>query len=358
MKVLHLKIASLVVLVVVFAGCSRAESIDDFCLEGERSEPRPTRCSYLDTPTSTVRSIKVESKKTLANTYPNATRMFANQMQAQSKTVQVLSHYFDVSAFTPNSSNDSLTRGVDNNQVGNPFQSIAEQMPDNPDMLYREQVLSNEDGTTETNSIYMVDEIQSIMVNLMDNNSELAPSYTHSLTLDFVEEIDDNKLLINGQYVVDPRTLDGAITVHLLNSYSKGESLTVVEKEIKQAILAIYPTATFEDLIQTNDLTRGFNTVCDDVSYLNFNSSVYKDCNKFWSGAVINYRWGPSLSESQDTIRVALTTAMTEWENATQHPTNGNNAITFNEISQAATLYKKYVVFNRDLCIILRKVFK
>ena len=284
MKVLHLKIASLVVLIVVLAGCSGSEDCFDrlgpkYCCNDEpfaNENKDDARCvEYLNTPTLTVNATKVKSVADVQETSVVAKLLIANYT-ANSQTIAALSHYIDM----PSNDNQTLTRGIDGSSSNKSiYQLASEQLPTDISMLYRETVVVNADGSTQTQDVFLTDELADVLYDAAEATRGLIPDYSAALSLDFVEEIAESKLFVQNTEI-NPRTLDGAIAVRFLNGYANSESFAVTEAKLRQEILATYPDATITEVSASDSLTRGFHNECSVASFFNIGISLDIEAGK------------------------------------------------------------------------------
>ena len=324
-------------------GCTGESECDllglEHCCQREENKNIPGCEQYINDNTPTATVIEAE---TIDVQVSNLSNLFIATVKAESKTLDALSHYVNIDAAIQQ--DDSLTRSAQNNIEVINYQQLITQLPDDISQLFHDEVVANFDGSTETQQVFLQEKLQRIGQEIMHIGLDNAPSFTHALTLDFVEEAEESyKLVVDGR-LINTATLDGAIEVKFLNAYAQSKSLTIVEQEVEQSIKAIYPDATIIDVIESNsdDLTRGFHTECDNAALLNAFDHSYLKCSKYWINGTINYYWGTSLPPGSP-IRHALENAMREWTEKTTR--NSQKAIKFQRINAFERLRTPYVIF-------------
>ncbi|MDR1250401.1 MAG: hypothetical protein LBK63_14020 [Treponema sp.] len=126
------------------------------------------------------------------------------------------------------------------------------------------------------------------------------PNPEKALTLDFVEGTDEG-ILIGNDMLIPYNSIEGAITVELLNALANGEDIEAIVNNLEDEVKDIFGGIT--------DMP---------------NRGVVKNNDGRWAKGLINYRWG-SISATHKT---AVKDAMTVWTNST------GGEVKFSELSE------------------------
>ena len=153
---------------------------------------------------------------------------------------------------------------------------------------------------------------------------EIAPDPTPALSLPGVELGNDGELVIGGDMVISPKTLDGALTIELMNAQARGEDIDAI----------------LEDLDAANEeIASEYGGVIYDKDDINNDGTIdtkgfYMRTLRRWQNGVIRYYWG-DISEG---LKDATLEAMRDWEEKTE------GAVSFVEITDPIELaFAKYV---------------
>jgi hypothetical protein len=149
--------------------------------------------------------------------------------------------------------------------------------------------------------VTLEEELNSLVEEFSLQLQEALPDPTMALTLPFVTGTDEG-LLIGGDTIVPYGSLEGAITVEILNALAAGEDVEALVAEMEEEL---FPFIGDED---------------------STSRSVIKAGDGRWLNGRVNYRWG-SISASH---KEAVKTAMDTWKTKT------NGEVHFEELANGA----------------------
>ena len=95
---------------------------------------------------------------------------------------------------------------------------------------------SNQRGLVDDLYAAMDEKVEGIAAFLDEVRKTIRPDYSDALTLDYVVEIEENKLLIDGELVLDALTLEGAINIEMLNAIARGEDIDPLLTEVNELL--------------------------------------------------------------------------------------------------------------------------
>ena len=139
----------------------------------------------------------------------------------------------------------------------------------------------------EVEEITLQDELSAIVEQFNNSLEELIPNPEKALSLPFVSEAEDG-LLIGDDMIIPFKSIEGAVTVELLNAMADGEDIEELVKQLEEGI-----ESEFEFEESSRSLWH-MNTVS-------------------WKNGKINYQWG-NISDDHKT---AVIDAMNEWQTKT-----------------------------------------
>lgn len=182
------------------------------------------------------------------------------------------------------------------------FDVIGGYLPDDLSTLTRSMPSRAAGGETE---ITLEQELEGIAEGFQNQLDSLLPDPTDALTLPFVAGSEEG-LVIGGDSVIPYRSLEGAVTVEILNAMARGEDVEALVQGMERELEAEFGTESSRGVVKAGDGR--------------------------WPGGVVNYRWGDITQQHKD----AVLTAMSTWSSATGNrvgwrelPDNGwNNFLT------------------------------
>lgn len=163
------------------------------------------------------------------------------------------------------------------------FDDIGGYLPDDLSTLTRSVPSRAAGGETE---ITLEQELDSIAQDFQSQLDSLLPDPTDALTLPFVAGSEDG-LVIGGDSVIPYRSLEGAVTVEILNAMARGEDVEALVQGMERELEAEFGTESSRGVVKAGDGR--------------------------WPGGVVNYRWGSITQQHKD----AVLTAMSTWSAAT-----------------------------------------
>lgn len=170
----------------------------------------------------------------------------------------------------------------------------------NPDEYSRSRKVKHGSRSGEKTEVTLEEELQEIVNAYTAVVEQLAPNGDDAIKLDSVEKHGD-VYFYEGNMVIDPKSIDGALTLEILNAQARGEDTDLISKDIEKTI-----TSMFEGSIIEDEDSRGHYV------YTTFKYSKGK----------INYFFDSSVSKE---MRTEVREAMKDWEKKT------NKAVTFHE---------------------------
>jgi hypothetical protein len=229
---------------------------------------------------------ELESTSKVAKTYKSLVGL---QMDYAQKSVDTISEYVDIQEINAR----SVQGTVD-------FANIGDLLP--KDLSTLKRVKPGLDRSVEGEEITLEEELDALAEDFSAELQEMLPDPEKALTLPFVEGTDEG-LLIGGDMVIPYDSIEGAITVELLNAMADGEDVEALVVNLDDELKEF-----FGDSIETEDqeLARGMVINSDGR----------------WRRGVINYRWGTISSTHKNAVK----TAMNTWSQST------GNEITFQEL--------------------------
>jgi hypothetical protein len=166
------------------------------------------------------------------------------------------------------------------------FSEIGRYLPSDLSSLKRIKPGDSRNALPE--EVTLEDELNVLIEEFSLQLHEALPDPAMALTLPFVTGTDEG-LLIGGDMVVPYGSLEGAITVEILNALAAGEDVEALVAELEDEL---------SPFIENVDSTS---------------RAVSKDGDGRWLKGKVNYRWG-SIST---THKQAVMTAMTTWKTKT-----------------------------------------
>lgn len=163
------------------------------------------------------------------------------------------------------------------------FDVIGGYLPDDLSTLTRSMPSRAAGGETE---ITLEQELDGIAEGFQNQLDSLLPDPTDALTLPFVAGSEEG-LVIGGDSVIPYRSLEGAVTVEILNAMARGEDVEALVQGMERELEAEFGTESSRGVVKAGDGR--------------------------WPGGVVNYRWGNITQQHKD----AVLTAMGTWSSAT-----------------------------------------
>jgi hypothetical protein len=227
-------------------------------------------------------------KSNLSKTYGRIVDLQLDYAQRGMETVQ---EYIDI----PNSARSAGKTTID-------FADVGAYLPDDLTSLKRIKKGSSRSlaGDSAEEEVSLGEELNALTDQFSMEFQDALPNPEKALTLSFVTGTDEG-LLIGDDSLIPYNSLQGAITVEVLNALAAGEDVTQL-------------LASFENEMQ--EAIEG-----DDEN----SRALIKNSTVTWSQGVLNYRWG-DISESH---KNAVQTAMNTWKTKT------GGKVSFNELSDS-----------------------
>lgn len=141
----------------------------------------------------------------------------------------------------------------------------------------------------------MQEELDEIITGFSEEFNANIPNPTDALTLSFVRE-ENEGLVIGDDTIIPYKSIEGAITVELLNAIARGENI--------------------------EDLLTEFNEDIDIAFNNNSSRSLWVENTVTWTKGVINYRWGNISDEYKKIVLESMNT----WKTKT------SEKVSFNEL--------------------------
>jgi hypothetical protein len=145
----------------------------------------------------------------------------------------------------------------------------------------------------EVEEITLQDELSAIVEQFNNSLEELIPNPEKALSLPFVSEAEDG-LLIGDDMIIPFKSIEGAVTVELLNAMADGENIENL-------------LADFE-----RDINSSLGTIIED-------RSLWQKDTVIWPKGVVSYRWGSITNDYKQKVLEAMNT----WSSST------NNKVSF-----------------------------
>ncbi|MDR1230428.1 MAG: hypothetical protein LBK61_03380 [Spirochaetaceae bacterium] len=221
----------------------------------------------MSNPIAELQSAPDTSK--VAGTYK---KIVGLQLGYAQKGVETVSAYIDIP--------EAAGRSADSGTVD--FESIGKLLPDDLSTLKRIKPAS--DRSAEGEEITLEEELNILIEDFSAELEAALPNPEKALTLDFVEGTDEG-LLIGGDTVIPYNSLEGAVTVELLNALADGENLEEIITGLEAEIQDIFGGSV-------EDLDRG----------------IVKASDRRWAKGVLNYCWGSISSVHKAAVEEAMRT--------------------------------------------------
>jgi hypothetical protein len=223
-------------------------------------------------PVTKLQSIPDSSK--VAGNYK---KIVGLQLEYAQKGVETVSEYVNI----PETASRNATNGLVD------FGSIGKLLPDDLSTLKR--IKPGSDRSAEGEETSLEEELNALIEGFESELEAALPNPEKALTLDFVEGTDEG-LVIGGDAIIPYKSLEGAVTVELLNALADGEDLEEIITNLEAELLDVFG----ED---GGGMDRG----------------LVKNGDGRWTKGVLNYRWG-SISDDH---KAAVEEAMRTWTSRT-----------------------------------------
>lgn len=166
--------------------------------------------------------------------------------------------------------------------------------------LHAQSRMTTEDTTQDTISAEQQAELDQIVGDYQATMQSLAPATDEALTLDYVDKGSDGELIVDDM-VIDPATLEGALTTEVLNAEARGEDPETVLAGLEDIA---------DDFIANgdDDELRGLYTGCELIA-----AGLTGDCTLKWPGGKVYYYYG-NIPEN---FKPGVEQAMQEWNEKT-----------------------------------------
>lgn len=166
--------------------------------------------------------------------------------------------------------------------------------------LHAQSRMTTEDTTQDTINAEQQAELDQIVGDYQATMQSLAPATDEALTLDYVDKSFDGELIVDDM-VIDPATLEGALTTEVLNAEARGEDTETVLAGLEDIA---------DDFIANgdDDELRGLYTGCELIA-----AGLTGDCTLKWPGGKVYYYYG-NIPEN---FKPGIEQAMQEWNEKT-----------------------------------------
>lgn len=255
----------LVILSIVFMGCKNLE--EDFV--GKTKD-----------------AITVENMSPLAQ---SCVAVLDLQTKAVEDGLSAISKYINI--------DETKTRALTSKEIE--LDDFILSLPDDYLRLTRKKTCSSRSLEGCSEDITLGEELDEIAEKFEQDLKKLIPNPMPALTLDYVQGTDTG-LLIGSDMEIPYNSIDGIMTVNILNAIANGEDAASMVKEIENYVKSNY-------YVEEKTSER----------------AVWEAQVGTWTNGVINYHWG----DISDEHKSAVLTAMRGWESKT------NRKIQFNEYS-------------------------
>ncbi len=198
------------------------------------------------------------------------------QAEAARKGVEIVSKYIDLDG--------EQSRCLGNDGVE--FDFIGSILPSDLSLLKRTRSISGGNRTVGTyEEVSLEDELEEVVEEFKISMTSLIPDPTDALSLDYVVA-NENGIKISDDVEIPYNSIEGIVTVELLNSVANGKDLQLLIKELEDGVV--------------------INKNVDRALW--YTSSVSK-----WANGRVNYRWG-NVSENH---KKEMLKAMSIWNDKT-----------------------------------------
>lgn len=217
-----------------------------------------------------------EPRSNLSKTYIS---MIELQKSAAEAGIEAVSKYIDLGKYY---SRSAISDSIDFNEIG-------KLLPEDLSTLKRtEQKYTREAGADlEVEEITLEEELSAIVEKFNDDFEKLIPNPEKALTLPFVSK-DDEGLKIGDDMIIPYKTIEGALTVEILNAFADGADVDKLITDFDQEIT-------------------------EKLNIFDNSRSVFKADTALWKDGTLYYRWGSISDEHKEAIKEA----MYKWEKNT-----------------------------------------
>ena len=233
----------------LFFGCSDIEE------NVSKNEVNITK-SFEDMPTSAKNCINILNLQTVAAT----------------DGLNTIAKYVDIADMTARS---LLSGDID-------IDDFISTLPENYTKLSRKCDSSDRSATNGEEEITLGDELNEIAEKFQSNFEKLIPDPTSALSLDYVNGTETG-LVIDDDIEIPYDSIEGAMTVNILNAVANGESVENILSEIDEYI------ETFYECDEDSENARG----------------VWKVEDNTWAKGIVNYYWG-NISEGHKNAQLDI----------------------------------------------------
>ncbi|MDH5731695.1 MAG: M12 family metallopeptidase [Gammaproteobacteria bacterium] len=143
--------------------------------------------------------------------------------------------------------------------------------------------------------------------------AKLAPDPSLALTLEGVEQTEKG-IVIDGDILINPKTLAGAIKIEILNAEARGDDVDAVVAELESVVATLFPDSPSD--------SEGNNKLS--------NRGMYTRNDKFWENGIVYYYWDGMSNVHKEAMRVA----MTDWNVRT------GGAVQFKDYNKQSSWHK------------------
>ncbi len=247
-------------------------------------------CSDIGTESEKVSTENFPKGNSIAESYIS---MLNLQTSSLENGLNAISNYIDI---------DSSARSALSGEIS--LDELDDLLPQDLSQFKRIRDSSSRTATGEESEyITLEEELDEIAENFENQLKEMLPDPSDALSLDYVSGTNTG-LLIGDDMEIPYNSIEGVMTVHVLNAIANGED---VEKSL--AGISDYLDKNFN--ISENDSARG----------------LWLKETTTWQNNVVYYKWG-NISESH---KQAVLNAMRTWESKT------SNCIRFKEFASYRT---------------------
>ena len=205
------------------------------------------------------------------------------------KSILVVDKYIDL----PREGNSTNSRGA---TLRVSPDMIEELLPHDISSLTRYRTTLSRSGDTTEEVVTLQEELDKIAEEYSRSVADLAVDMTDALKLEFVKKVDGG-IMVDDEFI-NPQTIQGAVTIELLNAQARGEDIKKVTAEVQIALNEYYKETGLQEEYSGNNAGA---------------RAVAAKSTAKWDNGYIYYYWGTIDYRH----RAALKIAMRDWRDKT-----------------------------------------